>query len=96
MSGSLRSNLELDALDQALYVRSDTDDLIHHSDRGVQYLSIRCTERLAEAVIEPSVGSVGDSYDNALSESIIRLYKTEVSRHSGPWRSMEHVGYSTC
>jgi len=95
VSGSLRSDLALDALDQALCARSDTEDLIHHSDRGVQYLSIRYTERLAEAGIEPSVGSVGDSYDNALAESIIGLYKTEVIRHSGPWRSMEHVEFET-
>ena len=67
----------LDALEQALYARPNLDDLIHHSDRGGQYLSIRYTERLAEAGIEPSVGSVGDSYDNALAETIIGLYKTE-------------------
>jgi len=65
-SGSLRTDLALDALEQALYARPDTDCLVHHSDRGVQYVSIRYTERLAEAGIEPSVGSVGDSYDNAL------------------------------
>jgi putative transposase len=95
VSGSLRSDLALDALDQALYDRRDTESLVHHSDRGVQYLSIRYTERLAEAGIEPSVGSVGDSYDNALAESIIGLYKTEVIRHSGPWRNMEHVEFET-
>jgi hypothetical protein len=67
VSGSLRSDLALDALEQALCARGDVEDLIHHSDRGVQYLSIRYTERLAEAGIEPSVGSVGDSYDNALA-----------------------------
>jgi len=95
VSASLRSDLALDALDQALYARRDTENLIHHSDRGVQYLSIRYTEKLADAGIEPSVGSVGDSYDNALAESIIGLYKTEVIRHSGPWRNMEHVEFET-
>ena len=95
VSRSLRSDLALDALDQALYDRQHTESLVHHSDRGVQYLSIRYTERLAEAGIEPSVGSVGDSYDNALAESIIALYKTEVIRHSGPWRNMEQVEFET-
>src|SRR5690606_8121131 len=69
--------------------------LIHHSDRGPQYLSIRYTERLAEAGIEPSVGSRGDSYDNALAESIIGLYKTELIRPRGPWRSVEDVELAT-
>ena len=80
VSNSLRSDLALEALEQALYDRDVDPDqgLIHHSDRGVQYLSIKYTERLAEAGIEPSVGSVGDSYDNALAETIIGLYKTEV------------------
>jgi len=95
VSRSLRSDLALDALEQALYARGDTEHLVHHSDRGVQYLSIRYTERLAEAGIEPSVGSVGDSYDNALAESIIGLYKTEVIHHRGPWRNMEHVEFET-
>ena len=67
-----------------MHARSDLDDLVHHSDRGVQYLSIRYTERLAEAGTEPSVGSVGDSYDNALAETTIGLHKTEVIRRSGP------------
>jgi transposase InsO family protein len=82
VSSSLRSDIALDALEQALYDRdiNDGEELIHHSDRGVQYVSIRYTERLAEAGIEPSVGSVGDSYDNALAETIIGLYKTEVIR----------------
>lgn len=87
--------LVLDALEQALYARPDTDRLIHHSDRGSQYLSIRYTERLAEAGIEPSVGSVGDSYDNALAESVIGLYKTEVIRRGGPWRNLEAVEFAT-
>jgi len=95
VSRSLRSDLALDALDQALYDRQHTESLVHHSDRGVQYLSIRYTERLKEAGIEPSVGSVGDSYDNALAETIIGLYKTEVIHHIGPWRGMEHVEFET-
>jgi putative transposase len=94
-SRSLRTDLALDALEQALWARPDTHDLVHHSDRGVQYLSIRYTERLAEAGIEPSVGSVGDSYDNALAESVIGLYKTEVIRRRGPWRNLEAVEFAT-
>ena len=70
-------------------------DTVHHSDRGVQYVSTRYTERLAEAGIEPSVGSRGDSYDNALAESIIGLYKTEVIRRRGPWRGPEDVEFAT-
>jgi transposase InsO family protein len=95
-SSSLRTDLALDALEQALYDRSRGigAGLVHHSDRGVQYVSIRYTERLAEAGIEPSVGSVGDSYD-ALAESIIGLYKTEVIRQRGPWRHLEAVEYAT-
>ena len=85
----------LDALEQALYARPNLDDLIHHSDRGGQYLSIRYTERLAEAGIEPSVGSVGDSYDNALAETIIGLYKTEEIRPRGPWRNVDEVEFAT-
>ena len=97
VSTSLRSDLALDALEQALYARRGptSEPLIHHSDRGVQYLSIRYTERLAEAGIEPSVGSKGDSYDNALAESVIGLYKTEVIRRQGPWRGLEDVEYKT-
>jgi len=94
-SGSLRTDLALDALEQALYARPDTDHLVHHSDRGTQYLSIRYTERLAEAGIEPSVGSIGDSYDNALAETVIGLYKTEVIRRRGPWRNLEAVEFAT-
>lgn len=95
VSRSLRSDLALDALEQALYARPDTESLVHHSDRGGQYLSIRYTERLREAGIEPSVGSVGDAYDNALAETIIGLYKTEVIRGRGPWRGVEHVEFET-
>jgi transposase InsO family protein len=94
-SSSLRTDLALDALEQALYDRPQVDDLVHHSDRGTQYLSIRYTERLAEAGIEPSVGSVGDSYDNALAESVIGLYKTEVIRQRGPWKNIEQVEFAT-
>ena len=95
VSNSLRTDLALDALEQALYERDTEGALTHHSDRGVQYLSIRYTERLAEAGIEPSVGSRGDSYDNALAESVIGLYKTEVIRHDGPWRGLEDVEIAT-
>jgi transposase InsO family protein len=95
VSSSLRTDLALDALEQALFDRGGGEGLVHHSDRGVQYVSIRYTERLAEAGIEPSVGSVGDSYDNALAESIIGLYKTEVIRRRGPWRHAEAVEFAT-
>jgi len=95
VSRSLRSDLALDALEQALHSRPVRSPLVHHSDRGVQYLSIRYTERLAEAGIEPSVGSVGDSYDNAMAETIIGLYKAEVIHHLGPWRGIDQVEYQT-
>ncbi len=95
VSRSLRSDLALDALEQALYARGDTKGLIHHSDRGVQYVSIRYTEKLAEAGIEPSVGSVGDSYDNAMAETINGLYKAEVIWQLGPWRSVDQVEMET-
>jgi transposase InsO family protein len=95
VSTSLRADIALDALEQALHARPSHEPLVHHSDRGVQYLSIRYTERLAEAGIEPSVGSVGDSYDNALAESVIGLYKTEVIRRRRPWRSVEAVELAT-
>jgi transposase InsO family protein len=92
---SLSSDLALDALEQALWARPETRELIHHSDRGVQYVSISYTERLAEAGIEPSVGSVGDSYDNALAETIIGLYKAELIYKDGPWRGVEQVELKT-
>jgi putative transposase len=97
VSSSLRTDLALDALEQALYDRevAEQNPLIHHSDRGAQYLSIRYTERLAEAGIEPSVGTMGDSYDNALAESIIGLYKTELIRQRGPWKNLEEVEFAT-
>ena len=93
----LQTDLVLDALEQALYERGESlsEPLVHHSDRGSQYLSIRYTERLAEAGIEPSVGSRGDSYDNALAETVIGLYKTEVIRRRGPWCSLDDVEYAT-
>ena len=96
VSSSLRSDIALDAT-QALYDRDvdPTQRLIHHSDRGVQYVSIRYTERLAGAGIEPSVARVGDSYDNALAETIIGLYKTELIRRRGPWRHLEAVELAT-
>ncbi len=97
VSSSLRTDLALDALEQAICEREEArqDRLVHHSDRGVQYLSIRYTERLAEAGIEPSVGSRGDSYDNALAESVIGLFKTEVIHRRGPWRGLEDVEFAT-
>jgi len=97
VSRTAHASFVLDALEQALHERRPLrgDGLVHHSDRGVQYLSIKYTERLAEAGIEPSVGSVGDSYDNALAETINGLYKTEVIRRCGPWRSLEAVEYAT-
>ena len=96
VSGSARTDFVLDALEQALHARRPAGDkgLIHHSDRGVQYVSIRYTERLAEAGIEPSVGSVGDSYDNALAETINGLYKAEVI-HRRSWRNLEAVELAT-
>ena len=96
VSDSMRTDFVLDALEQALYARRPERDggLTHHSDRGSQYVSIKYTERLAEAGIEPSVGSVGDSYD-ALAETINGLYKAEVIYRRGPWRSFEAVEYAT-
>ncbi len=96
-SRSLETGLALDALEQAIWDRLDgnPDGLIHHSDRGSQYLSIRYTERLADAGIEPSVGSVGDSYDNAMAETINGLYKTELIWRRGPWRGLDDVEYAT-
>jgi len=94
-SNSLRTDLALDALEQAIHARCPDDELVHHSDRGVQYASIRYTDRLLDAGIEPSVGSVGDSYDNALAESIIGLYKTEVIGRKKRWSSLEEVELAT-
>jgi transposase InsO family protein len=96
VSGTSHAAFVLDALEQALHDRRPAKGgLTHHSDKGSQYVSIRYTERLLEAGIEPSVGSVGDSYDNALAESVIGLFKTEVIRRRGPWRSLEAVEFAT-
>jgi transposase InsO family protein len=95
VSTSMKADLVLDALEQAVHARSDTEGLIHHSDRGTQYLSIRYSERLAECGIEASVGTTGDSYDNALAESIIGLFKAEVIHRQGPWRNVDAVEYAT-
>ena len=97
VSRTAHAGYALDALEQAIHARrpAHRGGLVHHSDRGSQYLSIKYTERLAEAGIEPSVGSVGDSYDNALAETINGLYKTEVIHPRGPWRSFEAVEYAT-
>ena len=92
---TLRTDLALDALEQALYDRDLDGPLVHHSDRGVQYLAIRYTDRLLEAGIDSSVGSRGDAYDNALAESINALFKTEVIYHEGPWKGLEDVEYAT-
>jgi putative transposase len=96
-SRSLRADLALEALEMALWARRAVPltGLIHHSDRGVQYLAIRYTARLAEAGVVPSVGSRGDSFDNALAESFNGLYKTELIRHRGPWRGLDDVEYAT-
>lgn len=97
VSRTAHASFVLDALEQALHERrpAHRGGLVHHSDRGAQYVSIRYTERLAEAGIEPSVGSVGDSYDNALAETINGLYKAEVIHRRGPWRSFEAVEFAT-
>ena len=97
VSSSMRTDFVLDALEQALYDRQpgQQDALIHHSDRGSQYVSIRYSERLAEAGVEPSVGSKGDSYDNALAETINGLYKAELIHRRGPWKSRESVELAT-
>jgi len=97
VAASLRTDFVLDALEQAIHDRGGAGvaDLVHHSDRGSQYLAMRYTDRLAEAGIEPSVGSRGDSYDNALAESIIGLFKTEVIQRKGPWRHLEAVEFAT-
>ena len=97
VSSSAHAGFVLDALEQALHDRQPVKGggLVHHSDRGVQYVSIKYTERLFEAGLEPSVGSVGDSYDNALAETINGLYKTEVIRRRGPWRTLEAVEFAT-
>lgn len=97
VSSSMHTEFVLDALEQALYDRQpeQSDGLVHHSDRGSQYVSIRYTERLAEAGIEPSVGSRGDSYDNALAETINGLYKAELIHRRGPWKTKASVELAT-
>jgi putative transposase len=97
VAASLHAELALDALEMAIWSRraDHLDGLVHHSDRGVQYLAIRYTERLAEAGAVRSVGSRGDSYDNALAETVVGLYKTELIRRRGPWRSLEQVELAT-
>jgi putative transposase len=96
VSRSAHAGFVLDALEQALCERRPVGGrLVHHSDRGSQYVCIKYSERLAEAGIEPSVGSVGDSYDNALAETINGLYKAEVIHRRGPWRSLEAVEFAT-
>ena len=97
VSSSMHTDFVLDALEQALYARQPSPDeaLIHHSDRGSQYVSIRYSERLAEAGIEPSVGSKGDSYDNALAETINGLYKAEMIHRRAPWKTKESVELAT-
>jgi putative transposase len=96
VSRLMHTDLVLDALEQALWARSNSKGVIHPERPGLsQYLSIRYTERLKEAGVEPSVGSVGDSYDNALAESVIGLFKSEVIHHRGPWRQFDDVEYAT-
>ena len=96
VSRTMHTGFVLDALEQAVHQRKPAkNELVHHSDRGSQYVSITYTERLEDAGIEPSVGSVGDSYDNALAETINGLYKAEVIRRRGPWRSFETVEFAT-
>ncbi len=95
VSRSMRTDFVLDALEQALYARQPRDGLVHHSDRGSQYVSIRYSERLAEAGIEPSVGSKGDSDDNALAETVNGLYKAELIHRRAPWKTLESVELAT-
>ena len=95
VSRSLHSSIALDALEQALWAREPDEGLVHHTDRGVQYFSIRYTGRLAEAGAVASVGSKGDSYDNAMAESVIGLYKTELVRRRGPWRGLDDLEFAT-
>ena len=95
VSSSMSTDFVLDALEQALYARQPEEGMVHHSDRGVQYVSIRYTERLGLAGIEPSVGSRGDSYDNALAETINGLYKTELIHKRAPWKTREAMELAT-
>ncbi len=97
VSASLKTDFVLDALEQAIHARCRTtvSGLVHHSDRGTQYVSMRYSDRLADEGIAPSVGSRGDSYDNALAESVIGLFKTEIIHRRGPWRTLEAVEFAT-
>jgi len=96
VSTSMQTDFVMDALEQALYARRPAAHaLVHHSDRGVQYVSVKDTERLAQAGIQPSVGSKGDSYDNALAETINGLYKAELIHRRGPWKTREAVELAT-
>lgn len=94
-SRRMDTNLVLDALEMALWQRNPDGGLVHHSDEGVQYLSIAYSERLEAAGIDASVGSIGDAYDNTLAETVNGLYKTEVIRHQGPWKGLDDVEYAT-
>ena len=94
VSTSMKTDFVLDALEQAIWARRPASGLIHHSDHGSQYLSIHYSQRLKEAKINPSVGSVGDSYDNAMAESIIGLFKTEVMWRKGPWKTRSDVEWA--
>ena len=94
VSTSMQTDLVLDALEQALHDRRPTEPLVHHSDRGSHYLSGRYSGRLLEAGIDASVGTTGDSYDNALAESVIGLFKAEVIRRCGPWRNVDEVEFA--
>jgi putative transposase len=95
VSASMSTEITLDAFEQALWARTVSGDLVHHSDLGSQYLSIRYSERPADEGINPSVDSAGDSCDNALAELVTGLFKTEVIRREGPWKSLESVEYAT-
>jgi transposase InsO family protein len=95
VSKAMKTDLVLDALDQAIWARARPNSLIHHSDKGSQYLSIRYSERLRAAGIEPSTGRTGDAYDNAMAETINGLFKTEVIRRLGQWKGVEDVEYKT-
>jgi transposase InsO family protein len=95
VSKNMRTDLVLDALEQAIWARGRPKGVTHHSDRGSQYLSLRYSDRLAEAGFEPSVGSKGDSYDNAMAESLIGLFKTEVINQRSSWKTFEEVEYAT-
>ena len=100
VAATMATSMVLDAIEQAIWTRQqegvlDLKDVVHHTDRGSQYTSVRFTERLAEAGIQPSVGAVGSSYDNALAETIIGLYKTELIKPRKPWRTFDDLEFAT-